>query len=103
MIYQYVRENAAYDAVQGLSILFSTSCRMTTCKISTLDGIVHHQQKLDAFRLHKSKLKNSVQLQTVMALFDQETARTKEPNYLKLKTAVKLHVDQMMKTRNFRV
>ena len=53
--------------------------------------------------LYKSKLKNSVQLQTVMALYDQETARTKEPNYHKSKTAVKLHIDQMMRTRNFRV
>ena len=32
-----------------------------------------------------SKLENSVQLQTVVALYDQETARTKEPNYDKLR------------------
>ena len=31
--------------------------------------------------LYKSKPENYVQLQTVMALYDQETARTKEPNY----------------------
>ena len=53
--------------------------------------------------LYKSKLENSVQLQTVMALYDQETAGNKEPNYHQLKTAVRLHVDQMMNTRNFRV
>ena len=39
--------------------------------------------------LYKSKLENSVQLQIVMALYDQETARTKEPTYHQLKTAVK--------------
>ena len=50
--------------------------------------------------LYKSKLEDSVQLQTVMALHDQETARNKEPNYQQLKTAVKLHIDQMMTTRN---
>ena len=53
--------------------------------------------------MYKSKLEDSVQLQTVMALCDQEMARAKEPNYLKLKTAVKLHIDQLMRTRNFRV
>ena len=53
--------------------------------------------------LYKSKLQNSVQLQTVLALYDQETSRSKEPNYQQLKTAVKLHIDQMMRTRNFRV
>ena len=53
--------------------------------------------------LYKSKLQNSVQLQTVLALYDQETARNKKPNYSQKKTAVKLHVGQMMITRNFRV
>ena len=50
--------------------------------------------------LCKSKLQNSAQLQTV---FDQETARNKKPNCQQLKTALKLHVDQMMRTRHFRV
>ena len=38
-----------------------------------------------------------------MALYDQEVARNNgTPNYHQLKTSVKLHVDQMMRTRNFR-
>ena len=54
--------------------------------------------------MYKSKLQNSAQLQTVLALYDQETARNKgKPNYSQLETAVKLHVDQMMRIRNFRV
>ena len=53
--------------------------------------------------LCKSKLQDFVQLHTVLALYDQETARSKEPNYQQLKTAAKLHIDQMMRTRNFRV
>ena len=54
--------------------------------------------------LYKSKLQDPVQLQTVLALYDQETARNSgKPNYSQLKTAVKLHIDQMMRTRNFRV
>ena len=53
--------------------------------------------------LYKSKLQNSFQLQTVMALYDHEVARNNgDPNYQRLKTAVKLHIDQMMRTRNFR-
>ena len=52
--------------------------------------------------LYKSKLQNSAQLRTVMALYDQDGARNNgTPNY-HLKTAAKLHVDQMMRTRNFK-
>ena len=54
--------------------------------------------------LYKSKLQDSAQLQTVLALYDLETARNSgKPNYSQLKTAVKLHIDQMVRTRNFRV
>ena len=82
---------------------------MTMSKISTFDGIKLPLSASDLPSdvilegLYKSKLQDPVQLQTVFALYDQETARTKEPNYHKLKTAVKLHIDQMMRTRNFRV
>ena len=53
--------------------------------------------------LYKSKLQNSAQLRIMMALYDQDVARNNgTPNYQQLKTAVKLHYDQMMRTRNFR-
>ena len=45
--------------------------------------------------LHKLKIQNSVQLQTVLALYDNETVRNEKPNYQQLKTAVKLHIHQM--------
>ena len=79
--------NGAYEAVQGLSDLFATSLQnddvqdfdvrwdhdlLSECEMPsdmTLEG------------LYKSKLQNSAQLQTVLALYDQETARSKEPNY----------------------
>ena len=52
----------------------------------------------------KSKLQDSVQLQTVLALYDQETVRNNgETSYLRLKTSVKLQIGQMMRSRNFRV
>ena len=54
--------------------------------------------------LYMSKLQDSVQFQTVLALYDIETIRNNGlTRYLPLKTSVKLHIDQMMKTRNFRV
>ena len=54
--------------------------------------------------LYKSKWQDSVQLQTVLASYDQETVRnSRQTSYLRLKASVKLHTDQMMRTRNFRV
>ena len=53
--------------------------------------------------LHKSKLQDTVQLQTVLALYDQEPVRNNgQPSYPRLKTSVKLHIDKMMRTRSFR-
>ena len=53
--------------------------------------------------LHKSKLQNSAQLRTVMALYDQEVARNNwTPNYQQLRTAVKPHIDQMTRNLNFK-
>ena len=53
--------------------------------------------------LYKSKLQNSAQLRTVMALYDQVVARNiGTPNYQQLKTAVKLKIDQMMRNWNFK-
>ena len=54
--------------------------------------------------LYVPKLQDAVQLQTVLALYDQEIARYNgQTYYLRLKTAVKLHIDQIMRNRNFRV
>ena len=54
--------------------------------------------------VYKSKVQDSVQLQTVLALYDRETVRNNfQTSYLQLKTSVKLHFGQMMRTRNFRV
>ena len=54
--------------------------------------------------LYKIKLQDSVQHQTVLALYDQETVRNNgQTSSSRLKTSVKLHIDQMMRTGNFRV
>ena len=110
MSYEHFRATGAYAAVQGLSDLFTTSFQNDDVQ----DVDVRWDQALSAVcdmlsdvileGLYKSKLQYSVQLQPVLALYDQETARNNgNPNYHRLKTAVKLHNDQMMSTRNFRV
>ena len=83
---------------------------MTTSKTSTLDGfkplLSASEMPSDVILegLYKSKLQDSVELQTVLALYDQETVRNKGlTSYLRLKTSVKLHIGQMMRTRSVRV
>ena len=51
----------------------------------------------------RSKLQDSVQLQTVLTLYDQENIRNQEqPSYSRLTKSVRRHIDQTMRTRNFR-
>ena len=53
--------------------------------------------------LYNSKLQDSVQLQTTLAMYEQEIIRNNEqPNYSRLKIAVRRHFDQQMRTRSFR-
>ena len=58
----------------------------------------------DPGSLVQVKLLDSVQLQKVLASYDQETVRNiGQPSYSRLKTSVGLQIDQTMRTRNFRV
>ena len=110
MIYEYFRATGAYEAEQGLSNLFSFSLQKDDVQdvdvrwdqTQVLASEMPSDVILEGF--FKSKLQSFDQLQTVLALYDQETARNKgKPNCSQLKTAVKLHIDQMLRTRNFRV
>ena len=109
MIHEYFRATGAHEAVQGLSNMFTFS--LQNDDVQDFDVRWDHAQlsvsempsDMILEGLYKSNLQNSVQLQTVLALYDQETTRNKKPNYQQLKRAVKLHIDQMMRTRNFRV
>ena len=48
-------------------------------------------------------IRDSAQLQTVLALYEQENIRnTKQPSYSRLKTSVTRHVDQTVRTPNFK-
>ena len=108
MIYEYSRATSAYETVQGLSTLFAISLQNDDLQDfdvrsgHVLLSVIEMPSDVILEGLYKSKLGNYVRLRTVMALYDQETMRTKEPNH-QLKTAVKLHIDHMMRTRNIRV
>ena len=53
--------------------------------------------------LYNSKLQDSFQLQTVLALYEQENVRNNEqPSYSRLKTSVRRHIDRTVRMRNFR-
>ena len=110
MIHEYFRAAGANEAVQGLADLF-TMC-LQNDDVQDFDVrwdralLTVSEMLTDAILegLYMSKLQNSVQLRTVMALYDQEVARNNgTPNYQRSKTAVKLHNDQMVRNRNFRV
>ena len=70
-------------------------------------SIISKRHALDATLegSYKSKIQDSVQLQTVLALYDQETVRNNngQTSYSRLKTSGRHHIDQMMKTRNLMV
>ena len=110
MTYEHFSATGAYEAVQGHSHLCSIS--LQNDDVQDFD-VRWDQALLSASEmpsdvilegLYKSKLQDTVQLQTVFASYDPETARNNgQTSYLRLKTSAKLHIDQMMKTRNFRV
>ena len=110
MICKYFRATGDYEKVQGLADMFTMT--LQNDDVQDFDvrwdraPLTVSEMPSDAIPegLYKSKLRNSAQLRTVMALYDQEFARNSgTPNYQQLKTAVKLHNDQMMRNRNFRV
>ena len=81
MIYEHFRATRAYEAVQGLSDLFSI--RLQNDDVQDFE-VRWDQALLSACDmppdvilegLCTSKLQDSVQLQTVLALYDQETVR----------------------------
>ena len=54
--------------------------------------------------LYKSKFQESAQLQTVLALYDQEPVPNGgQPNYQRLKMCEKLHIDQTLRNKNFKI
>ena len=77
---------------------------MSLYKQMTFRSSVQDRMKLYCLQVkypYKKRICESVELQTVLALCDQEIDRA-TPSYQGLKTLVRRHVDQMIRTRNFR-
>ena len=106
MIYEYFRATGAYETAQGLADLVSMTLQNDDVQdvdvrwVHAISSVSEMPSDPILEGLYKSKLQNSAQRQTVMALYDQEVARNNgTPNFQQLKTAVKLHIDQMAKSQ----
>ena len=89
---EHFRATGAYDAVQGLSTLFAKSSQNQDFDVRwdhALLSVSEMPSDMILEGLCKSKLENYVQLQTVMALYDQETARTKEQKLSQIRDSCK--------------
>ena len=111
MIYEYFCASGAYEAVQGLSTLFTMSfaewrrprfrCKMGSCTINS----ERNASRRDPGRIYTSQNYRILLFNfRLMVLHDQEVARNNgTPNDQKFKTAVGFHRDQMKRNGNFRV
>ena len=105
MIYEFFRATGAYEAVQGLSDLFTISLQNDDVQDfgvrwdHALFSVSEMPSDMFLEGLYTSQLEKSLQLQTVLALYDQETAgNIGKQNYSQLKTAQKLQIYQMVRT-----
>ena len=111
MIHEHSCATGAFGAAQGVSVLYNVRLQnddvqdfdvrwdqalISANEIPTevvLEGFFTSQSDRILFNFRRSWL-----------LHDQETVRNNgQPSYPRLKTPVKLHIDQTMRTRNFRV
>ena len=95
MIYEHFRATGAHEAVQGPSDLFNI--RLQNDDVQDFDtrwdqaplAASETSTEMVLEDLYKSKLQDSVELQTVLALHEQENIRNNEqPSYSRLKTSV---------------
>ena len=109
MIYEHFLATGAYDAAQGLSDIFNL--RLQNDDVQDFDTR-WDQALLSASEVptengpgrfvYMSKLQDSGQLQTTLALYDQETMQNNgQPSYSRLKIAVGRQIHQQMRTCNF--
>ena len=109
MICDHFRAIGAYDAAQDPSDLSKVFFRWhdiqdfdTRWDQASLSASETPKENI-LEGLYKLKIRDSVQLQSVLALYEQETTRNNEQLwYSRMKTSVRHHVDQTMRTRNFR-
>ena len=109
MINDHFRATSARDVALDLSDLFNVSFK--GCDIQDFDTRWDHAllsaSEVPAENLLEGlcnmKIRESVQLQTVSAMYEQEIDRDRAmPSHQRLKTLVSRHIDRTIRTRNFR-
>ena len=108
MIYDHFQATGAYGAKDSQTDLFNICLQNDDVQdfdtrwdqIPSGTSEIPHLKVLEG--LYKTKLQDSEQLQTAPAMYNQEWNRDRAtPSYQRLRTVVK-HIDQMIKTRNFK-
>ena len=108
MIYDYFRVTAAHDTVLDFADLFSVTLHDDNIQEfdTRWDEVLLSMSKNPSDdileSLYKLRIRESVQLKTVVELYDMEIhQKISVPNYHKLKTMVKRSIDQKPRLRNF--
>ena len=110
LVYEHFRPAGSYDVIQGLSVLSSIKLenddnqyfdlRWEQALLSTRDP--PWDNVLEG--LYVSKLQDSSQIQTIMALYNQEILRGGgKRDYHRLRRCVKLYIEQAQRSKNFRI
>ena len=109
MINEYFPVTGAHEAVLGYSYLFRISLHgddiqdFDTRWDNALQSTCYVPNDKILESLYKMRMRESDQLQTIMALYEQElTQNQSTPSYQKLKNVVRRRKDQKIRTRNFK-
>ena len=112
MIYEHYRVPGAHGAVLDYSDLFSVVSLLHGDDVQDFDTRWDHallsakELLKDRIleRLYKMRIRESMQFQTVLAMYEQEILQDRSrQNYQKLNTVVRRHKDQLISSRNFKV
>ena len=108
MIYHYFRVTGAHDTVLDCADLFSVTLHDVNIQEfdTRCDEILLSMSKVPSDdvleSLYKLRIRESVQLKTVLELYDMEIhQKISVPNYQKFKTMVMRSIDQKIRLRNF--
>ena len=109
LIYEHFRATGAYEAVEGLSDLFNI--RLQNDNVQDFD-VRWDQALLSAIETptemvlegsNKVKIAGFCSVSDCIGIYDLKTTRDHgQSSYQRLKPSVRLHIDQTMRTRNFR-
>ena len=110
MIYEHFRATGAHEAALDLSDLFTVSLQgddiqdFDTRWDQALLAATEIPKENVLESLYKMRVRDSVQLQTVLAMYEQEIDQNRAmPSNQRLQTMVRRRIDQTIRTRNFRV